>query len=167
MTGSLSKLPMIGPGSAMPVVSIMRRLNSGMAESARLKNRSRSVSAISVVSVQHKQPDSNKIVLSAMCWLSTVRSKFLARMSSKPVAPSSLMMTAVSFMPEWLSNLFKSVVFPEPRKPVNNVIGIRLSIDEYSHFANKVTSYPCYLKRGTESTVKCAQLNFERTVTPK
>jgi len=88
-------------------------------------------------------------------------------MSSKPVDPSSLIITAVSFMPGLVRSLFNSVVLPEPRKPVNKVIGMRLSIDEYSHFANKVTSYPCYLKRGTESTVKCAQLNFERTVMPK
>ena len=125
MTGSFSKLPMIGPGSAMPVVSIIKRLNSGIAPSARLKNKSLSVSAISLVSVQHRQPDSSKTVLSTMCWLSTVRSKCLAKMSSKPVLPSSLMMTAVSFIPSFLNNLLSRVVFPEPKKPVRRVIGIR------------------------------------------
>ena len=65
ITDSFIKLAIIGPGSAMPVVSITKRLNGGMALAANLKNKSRMVSASSLLKVQHKQPFCKSTALSA------------------------------------------------------------------------------------------------------
>src|SRR6516165_9408280 len=65
--------------------------------------------------VQQRQPD---------CSTTIVSSSRSSRWWSRPISPNSLINTAVSENPGPRSNRCRTVVLPEPRKPVIRVIGV-------------------------------------------
>src|SRR6516162_2270538 len=69
--------------------------------------------------VQQRQPD---------CSTTVVSSSRSSRWWSRAISPNSLISTAVSENPGSRSNRCKSVVLPEPRKPVIRVTGVNSGI---------------------------------------
>src|SRR6266568_3431401 len=110
----MKKLCATGPGSAIPVVSMMTRSNLSFPESRRSFNSPR-MRIRSPRTVQHTQP----LFISMICSPVPV-----SRMSlSTPASPSSFSITAMRRPCRSLRTRLMSVVLPLPRKPVSMVTG--------------------------------------------
>src|SRR5712692_108231 len=110
----MKKLCATGPGSAIPVVSMMTRSNLSLPESRRSLSSPRTRMR-SPRTVQHTQP----LFISMIC--SPVS---FSRMSlSTPASPNSFSITAMRWPCRSLRTRLMSVVLPLPRKPVSMVTG--------------------------------------------
>src|SRR6185503_12917379 len=116
-SSSVKNVCATGPGSAMPVVSMMTRSNF----SAPVSRFSLSVPRIRIKSprtVQQTQP----LFISTIC-----SSDFSMIALSTPTSPNSFSITAMRWPWSSLRIRFSSVVLPAPRKPVRIVTGTMLS----------------------------------------
>src|SRR6266851_5769908 len=112
----MKKLCATGPGSAMPVVSMITRSNLSLPESPR--------------SVQHTQP----LFISMICSPASLRRISL----STPASPNSFSITAMRWPCCSLRIRLTSVVLPLPKKPVSMVTGTMFSCADNSiswHFS--------------------------------
>src|SRR6185369_7989816 len=112
----MKKVCATGPGSAMPVVSMTTRSKSSSplrffsARSASVVRRSSRI-------VQQTHPLLSWMICSLASWTRISLSMFSS--------PNSFSMTAIFCPCASVSTRFRSVVLPEPRKPVRMVAGIR------------------------------------------
>src|SRR5882762_11501566 len=114
----MKKLCATGPGSAMPVVSMMTRSNSSLPESRRSFNSPR-MRIRSPRTVQHTQP----LFISMICSPASLRRISL----STPASPNSFSITAMRWPCCSLRTRLMSVVLPLPKKPVSMVAGTMFS----------------------------------------
>ena len=112
----MKKVCATGPGSAMPVVSMMTRSKS-TSPLRRFSARSCSVARRSSRMVQQTQP----LLIWMICSCVSATRISLSMFSS----PNSFSITAIFWPCVSVSTRLSSVVLPEPRKPVRMVAGMR------------------------------------------
>src|SRR5258708_2142451 len=114
----MKKLCATGPGSAMPVVSMITRSNLSLPESRRSLSSPR-MRMRSPRTVQHTQP----LFVSMICPPASLRRISL----STPASPTSFSITAMRWPCCSLRTRLMSVVLPLPKKPVSMVTGTMFS----------------------------------------
>src|SRR6266705_3176942 len=119
----MKKLCATGPGSAMPVVSMITRSNLSLPES-RLSLSSPRMRMRSPRTVQHTQP----LFISMICSPASLRRISL----STPASPNSFSITAMRWPCCSLRIRLTSVVLPLPKKPVSMVTGTMFSCADNS-----------------------------------